>query len=539
MTDARLDPANRPVTAAPPIGRASPQSYLRTEASHRAQSFGLIIAFLCLLVLGLVPCLGQSAPMSAAVGVALFLLATVSLAGSWYARKKAHYPVALFRVHGFVAVVSAAMIQYYLGVFSPTAVAVAFGLAFFGQGEDTLTAWAIGIGAAASYALLALLLTLGWVEDRGVFHADHVGIAGKIFMMSVVPVVMLLTVAQARSNLRASRELVDRVAEAARRAERDHAQLQEVAQELDVVRRASTNTPGHWTGRKISRFQLGGVLGRGASGEVYEARDPNTGEQLAVKLLRGGIRNDPVSLHRFEREGYVAARLASPHTVRVWELGLADDGTPYLVMERVSGRDLAGVVRDRGTLREGEVLQLLEEICEALAEAHGLGVVHRDVKPGNLILSDDGVWKLLDFGAAALEAPDSGLTLAGETIGTPNYMSPEQARAERVDVRTDLYSLSAVAYRALTGHVPHTAPSAVATLVRIAQGDRPRAPRALVPTLSPEVDALLAIGLAQDLEYRYQSAADLAAAVRAIRGRRGEALHARAQSALSAAPWGA
>lgn len=349
-------------------------------------------------------------------------------------------------------------------------------------------------------------------------------------MMFVVPVVMLLTVAQSRANLRATRELVARVADATRLVEREHGRLQEVAQELDVVRRANVNRRGHRTGRTISRF-------RGASGEVYEARDPATWEVVAVKLMHGGIGSDPVSLTRFEREGFIAAQLQSRHSVRVWELRLTEDGTPFLVMEKVTGRDLAGLLRERDTLGEAEVLQLLEHATYALAEAHALGAVHRDVKPGNLILADDGGWKLLDFGAAALDGRNNPLTMVGETIGTPNYMSPEQARAERVDGRSDIYSLCAVAYRALTGRPPHPAASTLATLLQISKGQRPTAPRTLVAELSREVEALLAIGLSPQAEFRFLDATDLASAVRAIRAGEGRGLRARANAALAVSPW--
>ena len=540
MNDPRLQAATRPFPTAPvPRGPSDPRPYLMAEASERARSFGIIITFLCLLVLALVPCLGQSAAMSAAVAVALLALGAVFAAGSWYSWKKRRYPVVLFRIHGLTAVLASTMIQYYLGVFSPTAVAVAFGLAFFGQGDDRVTAWAIGVGAAGAYMLLALALTAGWVEDRGVFHAEHVGVAGRLFMMFVVPVVMLLTVAQSRANLRATRELVERVADATRLVEREHGRLQEVAQELDVVRRANVNSRGHWTGRTISRFRLGGVLGRGASGEVYEGSDPATGEVVAVKLMHGGIGSDPVSLTRFEREGFIAAQLQSRHSVRVWELGLTEDGTPFLIMEKVTGRDLAGLLRERDTLGEAEVLELLEQVTYALAEAHALGAVHRDVKPGNLILADEGGWKLLDFGAAALEGLNNPLTMVGETIGTPNYMSPEQARAERVDGRSDIYSLSAVAYRALTGRPPHAAATTIVTLLQIAKGERPSAPRTLMPGLSRDVEALLAIGLSPQPEFRFLDATDLASAVRAIRAGEGRGLRARAKAALAVSAWSA
>jgi serine/threonine-protein kinase len=411
MTEVDLRAATRSF-APPPPGRAdAPDAdFLTGEEAARARSFGVIITLLCLLVLACVPFLGRAWPMDVAVVGALVGLAAVSAgcaAYAWWARR---YPPALFRLHGLTAVLAAAVIQYYLGVFSPTALAVALGLAFFGQGRDGVTAWAIGLGAAGSYAALAVLLTAGVVADRGVFAADGASLAGKAFMAVVVPIVMLLTVAQARANGRATRELVVQVADATRRAEGDEARLREVARELDAVRLAGARQPGRWTGRSIGTVHLGGVIGRGASGEVYEGTDAAEGLEVAVKLLRPGLADDPAVLARFEREGRIAAGLRSPHVVRVFASGRAEEGTPFIVMERVSGDDLAAILRESPRLPEGEVLHMMADVAHALAEAHGWGIVHRDVKPSNLMLAREPArtrWRLVDFGVAVMTGAEA------------------------------------------------------------------------------------------------------------------------------------
>ena len=540
MTDIDLRAATRQLIAPAPVAVGVPASdFLVHEEASRARSFGLILTQLCMLVLACVPFLGQAWPMNTAVAMALAGLAGVSGGCAVYAWRSRRYPLALFRFHGLTAVLAAAVIQYYLGVFSPTALSVALGLAFFGQGRDGLTAWAIGLGAAGSYAALGILLSTGAVVDRGVFAADAAPLAGKVFMTVVVPVVMLLTVAQARANGRATRALVAQVAEATRRAENDEARLREVAQDLDAVRLAGARQGGRWTGRSLGAIRLGGVLGRGASGEVYEGWDADTCAEVAVKLLRAGLADDPAVLGRFEREARIAAALVSPHVVRVFTSGRMDDGTPYIVMERVAGDDLAAILRETPRLAEAEVLRMLEEVAHALAEAHGWCIVHRDIKPSNLMLAREAGstrWRLLDFGVAAMTGVEATITKVGDVIGTPNYMSPEQARGDTIDERSDLYSLGSLAYRALTGRVPHEAPTMLATLVRIAEG-RPRSPRSLVPQLSAPVCDLLALLLSPEPEMRVCSATELRRLIDDIRGGRHVELRERAASALARSGW--
>jgi serine/threonine protein kinase len=183
----------------------------------------------------------------------------------------------------------------------------------------------------------------------------------------------------------------------------------------------------------------------------------------------------------------------------------------------------------------------LSEAAHALAEAHQWGVVHRDIKPSNLLLAQEGGrtrWKVLDFGVATITGADATVTAVGEVVGTPNYMSPEQARGEDVDERSDLYSLGAVAYRAITGRVPHDAPTVIATLVRIAEG-RPRSPRSLVPGLSGPVSDLLALLLSPERELRVQSAAELRAIIDEIRAGRTVDVRRRAARALAESAWAA
>ena len=182
---------------------------------------------------------------------------------------------------------------------------------------------------------------------------------------------------------------------------------------------------------------------------------------------------------------------------------------------------------------------MIEEAAHALAEAHGWGIVHRDIKPSNLMLAREAGstrWRLLDFGVAAMTGVEATITKVGDVVGTPNYMSPEQARGDTIDERSDLYSLGSLAYRALTGRVPHEAPTMLATLVRIAEG-RPRSPRSLVPQLSAPVCDLLALLLSPEPEMRVCSATELRRLIDDIRGGRHVELRERAASALARSGW--
>lgn len=201
------------------------------------------------------------------------------------------------------------------------------------------------------------------------------------------------------------------------------------------------------------------LIGRGAMGGVYLARDQRLGRLVAVKVLREELARDDVSRQRFVREAQAAARISHPHVTQVHDVGELDSGVPYIVMEHVDGRNLADVIASEGPLEVDTSRKLLVQIARALEAAHERGVVHRDVKPANVILQKDGARAVLtDFGVAGIV--ESGtetvqtLTRIGERIGDPRYMSPEQHRGEPVGEASDVYSLAVVGYEMLTCHSP-------------------------------------------------------------------------------------
>ena len=240
----------------------------------------------------------------------------------------------------------------------------------------------------------------------------------------------------------------------------------------------------------VGPYRVDGLLGAGGMGVVYRAVDPALGRPVAVKVLRPEVAARPGAAARFAREGRALAALAGDHVVRVYAVG-EDAGRPYLAMERLDGETLAARL-DRGRLPVAEAVRVGREVAAGLAAVHAAGIVHRDVKPGNVWLDRaTGRAVLLDFGLAL--APDRGesLTLAGGVLGTPAYMAPEQARGEPVGPRADLFSLGAVLYHALAGRPPFPGPTPAAVLTAVAVAIPPRL-RRVNPAVPPALDALVA-----------------------------------------------
>jgi hypothetical protein len=268
---------------------------------------------------------------------------------------------------------------------------------------------------------------------------------------------------------------------------------------------------GELTGRVLGDFLVGGMLGEGGMAVVYRARQVSLGRPVALKTLPHALADDPILVERFAVEARSASSVVSPHVVQVHFAGSVD-GEIFYAMEYVEGSDLARVLavhRQAGTLpSHGDALRWTAQAARGLAAAAAHGIVHRDIKPQNLLLAPDGALKIADFGIAKILG-ESGLTVAGATIGTPAYCSPEQGRGAEVDPRSDLYSLGVVLYELLTGRKPFEAalPDAMVYQHNFAE---PKAPRELVPALPQDCEAACMRLLMKDPAQRYQSATDLA-----------------------------
>src|SRR5213595_3874233 len=214
------------------------------------------------------------------------------------------------------------------------------------------------------------------------------------------------------------------------------------------------------------RYELDGIVGRGGMAEVYRARDLRLDRIVAVKTLREDLARDQTFQARFRREAQSAASLNHPSIVAVYDTGEETAGgaaAPYIVMEYVEGRTLRQVLEAEGRLMPQRALELTAQVCAALDQAHRAGIVHRDVKPGNVMLTPSGDVKVMDFGIArAVTGTGATMTQTAAVIGTAHYLSPEQARGEHVDARSDVYSTGCLLYELLTGGPPFSGDSAVA-----------------------------------------------------------------------------
>src|SRR3954453_15023928 len=257
-----------------------------------------------------------------------------------------------------------------------------------------------------------------------------------------------------------------------------------------------------------NRYELGEEIGRGGMADVFLAHDRLLDRRVAVKVLLPEFASDAISVERFRREAQAAAGLSHPHIVSVYDWGEEDD-TSFIVMEYVPGQTLREILQTYGRLGASDAAGIAAEIADALSFAHAHGVVHRDVKPGNVLITPQGQVKVTDFGIARAESGEP-LTRTGAVLGTATYFSPEQAQGFALDGRSDVYALGVVLYEMLTGVAPFTASTPVSVAYKHVR-EAPTPPSSLVPDLPPSMDHIVLTAMAKNLDERYQSAEDMRA----------------------------
>ena len=273
-----------------------------------------------------------------------------------------------------------------------------------------------------------------------------------------------------------------------------------------------------------SRYEVGELLGYGGMAEVHRGRDLRLGRDVAIKMLRTDLARDHTFQMRFRREAQNAATLNHPGIAAVYDTGeehaATGEALPYIVMEFVSGHTLKDVLAAEGRLQPRRALEISADICAALEFSHRHGIIHRDVKPGNVMVTPNGQVKVMDFGIARdLASGATTMTQTSAVIGTAQYLSPEQARGEAVDARSDVYATGCVLFELLCGHPPFVGDSPVSVAYQHVRED-PRAPSELNPEVSPDVNAVVLKALAKNPANRYQSAAEMRAdLLRAAGGR--------------------
>ncbi len=439
--------------------------------------------------------------------------------------------------HGLMCVMSIHAVILYVGVFSPAAMALCVGIYYFGSTDDKRAGRIVYAVCAGGYLLLGGLAATGVLRlPSSVLGIEPREPLALVATMSLAQILLGLTFWLARRSRKATLSAFERLERAARQIKKRDALLNEAQADLDEAMRGKL---GRYTGQVVTEYQVEEVVGRGAMGEVYRAQRLDDGELAALKFLHPVVMENASHVKRFFREAMIAGGLKSPYIVRVLGTGYADDGAPFIAMELLEGQDLAWHLRQKKRLGMSATLELVSQVAQALAVADDAGIVHRDLKPQNLLrVSAGGVHtcKILDFGVSKVAQAGATLT-QGAAVGTPSYMSPEQARGEDVDPRADVFALAVITYRCLVGRPAYTGPDMVSTMYNILHVE-PVQPSKL-SKISADVESVLALGLAKDKERRFSSASMFAAALKeAARGRLDQRLRAAADELIEQRPWG-
>ncbi|MDE3135897.1 MAG: protein kinase, partial [Acidobacteriota bacterium] len=260
-----------------------------------------------------------------------------------------------------------------------------------------------------------------------------------------------------------------------------------------------------------NRYEILAVLGQGGMGAVYKVRDYEVGGYAALKVIRPEMANRPEVLQRFKQELILARQVTHKNVIRIHDLGEAE-GVKFITMDFVEGHNLASLIRERGKFEPEDAVGIIAQVCRALDAAHSEGVVHRDLKPQNIMVDEQGRVKVMDFGIARSTEAEGGMTQTGALLGTPEYMSPEQAKGLHVDSRSDIFSLGIIFYEMLTGKTPFHAHTMMATIFRRTQ-EKAKPPIELEPTIPQPVNDVVVKCLATEAADRFQSTSEILAAL--------------------------
>ena len=537
----------KPFESAPSLSRGTPLPHtmmttaadaLRDEEIERTRLIIRMGWAISLASVGAVPLL-KGPPFLAAAFVAAMLVG-IAVSAVFHQRfaDPAKYTERSLLILSVMCVINAHVAVLYFGTFTVTPAIIVIGIHFVARTEAERAARTIYWTAIACYSVLAAVLLVRLLPDPGVFATD-VPLSEAEMAIGAGFVLGTYTLAYytARAFRRASLASIEDLQKATRLASQREALMEELR--ADLERALRVGGPGRFTDQVVGEFKLGAVLGRGAMGEVYEAVHTGSGEPAAVKLLRRELLGDPTHVARFLREVRASGALDSPHTIKILDASAGDAAMPFLAMERLRGQTLAELLRKEPRLSGASVAVLVRQIGAGIDAAAAAGVVHRDLKPQNLMLVDGPVpiWKILDFGVATLAEESTGTLTQGGIIGTPNYMAPEQAQGKKVDARADVYALAAVAYRAFTGRHPFNAADTPALLYAVVH-KMPMRPSETVDA-HDDVDRWFAIALAKLADDRFASGAEAAHHFAAALGGTLDAkLRKRGDALIKKHPWG-
>src|SRR5437588_3905868 len=265
------------------------------------------------------------------------------------------------------------------------------------------------------------------------------------------------------------------------------------------------------------RYEILELLGQGGMGAVYKARDREVDQLVALKVIRPDLASNPAIIERFKQELILARQVTHRNVIRIYDLAEAD-GVKFITMEFVAGEDLRALAHEKGKLTPQEAVEVMRQVCQALDAAHSVGVIHRDLKPQNIMRDKTGRVLVMDFGLArTLEG--SGMTQTGALVGTMEYMSPEQALGKDLDQRSDLFAAGLILYELLTANMPYTADSALASLIKRTQ-ERAAPVSDHDPAIPHTLTSVVGKCLERDAKARYQTANEIIAALESWQGKR-------------------
>jgi hypothetical protein len=514
-----------PAPAEPPVAAGSVATFHPAAPIHGPSSMdhrmrrqlwwlSFVIPVLCVAVVTSSALLGGPALARRLLVAGMIANATCGSWMGWTARR-ARLTARTTAIAWFVITAGSCTVILYYGMLSPVGLMVAVLAVFFvGMRSERAIAGMVYLMFAAFHATLVGLLAAGRLPELGVLPVAAGGDPGKLVVTELlIQLVLFATMIAAAAVRRSTATALRELEQQAREVGRHELLLDDAKRAFEAALRAAGG--GRFTHQVVGSYRLGRLLGEGSMGEVYDATDTRTEIPAAVKLLRRNVMADQRMVQRFLTEARIVRSLNTDHIARVLDTGDSASSLPYIAMERLRGRDLRKhlAARPDGRLPIAEAEDLLRQVARGIDAAHRAGVVHRDLKPSNLFRTDAGIWKILDFGVSKVIGEH---TVENAIIGTPNFMSPEQANRGDVDGRTDIFALGAILYYAITGTLAFAGETLAAIALQVTH-HTPPPPSQLAPGIPAAVDAAVMTALAKDPQQRFATADAFSAALAAPR----------------------
>ena len=501
------------------------------------RTFCALVGTFCLIIVIAVPFLGGHRLLRGILWGGTFFSIFTSLWLYYSLRDLRSYDQRLINLTALLSVIIVYSGVLYIGVHSAMALVVLPGIYFVGRSQSTTVSYAMYFVVSIMQGLLAGLVLTGTIRDPGLITAESSEFHIRIIVQGLVQLMYFGTFVLARTSRVSTLGAMNKAMAAESKAMEREAAFLEVRDDLD--RMLGAGGVGHYSDHLLGGYKLGGIIGRGAMGEVYDAIHMETGQLAAAKVLHPHVLAKQSSVERFFREAKAASSMRTIHAVQVLASSPSSEAVPYLIMEKLTGYDLAHHLREVGRLPIGDLIILVQQVGLVIDMASELGIVHRDIKPQNLFLAESrqgALWKVLDFGASKLDE-NSGTLTQGRVIGTPSYMSPQQAKGQDVDGAADRYGLAAIVYRALVGRAPFSGKDLPTTLFNVVYGTPPQP--SVLAEIDPAVDLVLAIAMAKDPRKRFATGKEFAEALeKAQYGQIERSLQERAEALLVENPWG-